>query len=128
MKRHKNVIESKRGGQIANNRVEWVTYENVKLMYDLVYEQMVQAGIAVSLPENEWHWVDYNGFTVDSKAESTGLKIKVKLTHPDWLLFGDEVGNELNQKDDGNVGGRKYIGKKLILSCWLVMSILNLQQ
>ena len=110
---YKDVIESKRGGQIANNRVKWVTYENVKMMYDLVYKQMVQAGIAVALPENEWYWVDYNGFTVESEAESTGLKVKVKLTDPDWLLFGNEVGNELNQKDDGNVGGRKCIGKKI---------------
>jgi len=112
MRRHKHAIESKRGGRIASNRAEWVTYENIKMMYDLIYSQMIEAGIAVSLPEDEWYWVNNLGLRVDNEEESSGLKVKIKLTHPEWLLFGDEVGNEMNQKDDKNVEGRKYLVKK----------------
>lgn len=80
-------------------------------MYDLVYEQMIAAGIAVALAEDEQYWVDENGETVDSSA-GVGLKVKVKITHPEWLLFGDEVGTDISQKNDGNVGGQVFVTSK----------------
>ena len=40
MRRHSNVIQTKKGYRMASNRSEWVTYNNVKTMYDLVYDQI----------------------------------------------------------------------------------------
>ena len=97
---------------MASNRSEWVTYNNVKTMYDLVYDQMVEAKIAEALPEEEWFWVDMAGNKYSESDKRCGLQVKIRLTHPEWLLFGDEVGTELNQKDDGNVGGQKYLSLK----------------
>jgi len=34
------------------------------------------------------------------------------LVHPDYLLFMDEMGINTNQKEDGHVGGEKYICKR----------------
>ena len=49
MKRHKEVLQVKRGYRVASNRTEWVTYDNIQLMHDLLYDHMVDAGIAVQL-------------------------------------------------------------------------------
>ena len=48
-----------------NARSDWTTYNNIESMYDLLYEQMVQAGIAQRLPEGEQYWVDEKGNTVE---------------------------------------------------------------
>ena len=41
-----------------------------------------------------------------------GLKVKIKITHLEWLLFGEEVGTDISQNDNRHVGGQKYITKK----------------
>ena len=35
------------------------------------------------------------------------MKVPVKITHPEYLLFFDETGCNTNQKKDGNFGGSK---------------------
>lgn len=52
-----------------------------------------------------------NGETVDSSA-GVGLKVKVQIIHPEWLLFGDEVGTDMSQKNDGSVGGQLFVTSK----------------
>ena len=112
MKRHKQYLQSRKGYRVACNRTEWVTYNNVEIMYELIYEQMTNAGIAVELPEDEQYWVDKDGEELDSDENAVGLKVKIKITHPEWLLFGDEVGTEISQKDDGHVGGQRFVSQK----------------
>ena len=102
-----------------NTRQEWTTYENIPTMYELVYEQMVEANIAVRLPEEEQYWVDVTGNIVDSEDDAAGHKCTIKLTNPEWLLFGDEVGTELAQDGDGHIGGQTYLtfgGQKVELT------------
>ena len=38
-----------------------------------------------------------------------GRKTKYLLTHPEMLLFVDEVGDSMSQKNDGNNGGQKFM-------------------
>ena len=73
------------------NRTEWVAYENIDLMYDLVYEQMVRAGVAKKLEPHEYYYVNGKGDRV-SMEESVGLQVKIEVIHPEYILFGDEVG------------------------------------
>ena len=113
MKRHEQYLHSRKGYRVACNRTEWVIYNNVKIMYDLIYEQMINAGIAVELPEEEQYWVDKDGEELDSDENAVGLKVKVRITHPEWLLFGDEVGTDISQKDDGHVGGQRFVSQKI---------------
>ena len=81
-------------------------------MYDLVYEQMVDAGVARRLPESEQYWVGEDGEKVESEVDAVGMKVKIEITHPQWILFGDEVGTDLSQKEDGHVGGQKFVVSK----------------
>ena len=46
MKRHSKQLEAAKGHLIATNRTEWVTFDNINRMYDLVYDQMVDDGVA----------------------------------------------------------------------------------
>ena len=58
VRRNKELLEVGKGYRVAGNRTEWVTYENVDLMYDLVYEQMVRAGVAKKLEPHEYYYVN----------------------------------------------------------------------
>ena len=53
MRRHKESLQARKGYRVASNCAEWVTYENVAIMYDLCYEQMIEAGIAVRYEETK---------------------------------------------------------------------------
>ncbi len=119
MQRQKKVLSSCKGSRKHNARQDWTTYDNIETMYDLVYEQMVDAGIAHHLPEEEHYSVDEAGKVVNSSEESAGHKCKIKLTHPEWLLFGDEVGTDTAQDEDGHIGGQTYLsycGRKIELT------------
>ena len=70
---------------------------------------MVLYGIADHLPENEHYWVDTADCCVESKDKAAGHKCKIKLKHPDHILFGDEVGTDTAQDGDGHIGGQTYI-------------------
>ena len=58
-----------------------------------------------------------------------------ELIHPDYVLFVDEVGNNTNMRDDGQIGGTKYLGvvkgqsAKLTSSCadarWTLLGFTN---
>ena len=39
----------KRGERFACNRHQWTSYVNVKQMYDIIYDEMVNARIAICL-------------------------------------------------------------------------------
>jgi hypothetical protein len=73
-------------------------------MYNLVYEQMDQAGVLGDLEEPVSMILD--GEIVSSEAELFGEKVSKIVKHPDYVLFVDEVGN---MKDDGCVGGERLL-------------------
>ena len=78
-------------------------------MYEMNYDVWVDAGVANRLPEEQHYWVDKNGERVASEAESAGCKVTIEITHPEWILFGDEVGSDVCQDDDGQIGGQTYV-------------------
>lgn len=67
-------------------------------MYNLIYEQMVRAGVAKNLAAEDYYYVNNKGEKVGSKEESVGLQVKTEVTHPEWILFGDEVGTDISKK------------------------------
>ena len=108
-KRYKHQLVSKRGVQFGHNRSEWCKYNNFKIMYDLVYESMEIAGVAEKLPQPEWQ----NGLGEKVGEENAvGEMVEYKVTYPEYILFADEVGNNTCQKDDGHVGGQKFLVKR----------------
>jgi hypothetical protein len=77
-------------------------------MYDDIYYAMTK-GVAAKELDN-WVYQDREGKIV-SEDESTryGQKTKHVPTHPERVLFVDGVGSNTSQKQDENIGGRKFI-------------------
>jgi hypothetical protein len=84
MKRQKEVLSSRKGTRKHNARQDWTTYDNIERMYELIYEQMIDAGIAHDIPPEEHYWVDENGEVVSTNDKAAGHKCTIKLTHPEW--------------------------------------------
>ena len=64
------------------------------------------AGFVEKLVEPEWQ--NDLGEKV-TKDRTVGEKVECRVTHPEYILFADEVGNNTCQKDDGHMGGQKYL-------------------
>ena len=106
LRRHEHEIVTKRGEKFALNRSDWTTLPNIKQMYEVIYDEMVDAGVAIELQTPIF--TDIDGNPVD-EAERFGMKQKIKITKPGWILFADESGFSTAQKKDGHVGGQRYI-------------------
>ena len=102
-----HLLVSKKGVQFGHNRSEWCKDDNFKRMYDLVYEAMHVAGVAEKLTVPEWQ--NKAGEKVSCESEATGEKVEYRVTHPDYILHVDEVGNNTCQRDDGHKGGQKFL-------------------
>ncbi len=51
-------------------------------------------------------YTDQEGNEV-GESEKFGLKQEIKIERSDYILFADESGCQMNQKNDGHVGNRK---------------------
>ncbi len=51
LKSHGNEIFTKRGERFALNRDDWTTFENIQQMYDVIYDELVNARVAFALSE-----------------------------------------------------------------------------
>mmetsp|Transcript_15650 Transcript_15650/g.28451 ORF Transcript_15650/g.28451 Transcript_15650/m.28451 type:complete len:158 (+) Transcript_15650:1051-1524(+) len=76
-------------------------------MYNEIYAEMTEAGVAVELEEPIW--VDKDGNEVNQQSQAVGRKITHRIIHPDYTLHADEVGGDTSQKGDGHVGGVKFL-------------------
>ena len=70
MRRHGHKIVTNRGERFACNRAEWTTLPNIKQMYDVLYDEFVDARIAVTLDEPVF--TDKEGTVVVDKDEAFG--------------------------------------------------------
>ena len=90
LKRHEHEIVTKRGEKFALNRSEWTTLPNIKQMYDVIFDEMLDAGVAVSLLTPMF--TDFYGNPVN-ESECFGLKQSIKTTKtkynttPTTILF-----------------------------------------
>ena len=80
--------------------------DNIKQMYDVIYDEMVDANIAIELAEHTF--TDQYGNTTDEEGRF-GLKQDIRVIHPSYILFADESGFSTSQKKDGHVGGQKFV-------------------
>jgi len=78
-------------------------------MYDVIYDELVEAGVAIHLDNPVF--TDRDGKEVE-EDERFGLKQDIKITHPHYIMFADETGCNTSQKKDGHVGGTKLIVEK----------------
>ena len=72
-------------------------------MYEMVYSVMVKSGVAIKLDHKVK--LDSKGEITENKHEAVGRKMKYLLTHPKLVFFVGEVGDNMLQKPNGNIGG-----------------------
>ena len=94
LKRNSHMIKSTKGVKYELNRKRWTTYSNFLQMYELIGEEMIGAGVAQKI---EPVWMNSKGDVVDEE-NAVGCKVDLDITHPDWIIFMDEVGSDTSQK------------------------------
>ena len=108
MHRHGHLIVSKQGERFASSHAQWSTYDNFADMYNKTYKEMCDAGLTKEMDPPVM--MDLSGTIIEIGDElAYGLPCSQKLVHPDYLLFLDETGININKKNDGHVGGENFI-------------------
>jgi hypothetical protein len=107
MERNGHLIIGKKGQKFAIDCHKWSSYLNISQMYDFVYDEMVDAGVAEKLPEAVW--MDKEGNEVEDEADAYGCKVTHRLIHPDHVLFMDKVGSNTAQTGDGHIGRERKL-------------------
>ena len=105
-KRNWHLIRSKRGQKYELDRASWSTYCNFCQMYSQVYEQMVEAKVAIERDTPEWQ--DASGAAV-AEEDAFGCRVTHDLQYPEMCIVMDEVGGNTSQKGDGNNGGELHM-------------------
>ena len=103
MRRNNNNLENRRGERQHQLRKYWTTHENFVTMYDRVYATMVDEKVATPLDESDYYFINRAGSRFNTEEEDVVHHIKHCLSHPRYALFGDEVGTDTNQMDDGKM-------------------------
>ena len=75
-------------------------------MYNVIYDDLVDAGIAVYREKPVF--TDREGNNVN-ESDRFGLIQDILITHPHYLIFADESGFNTPQKDNGAVGGERLV-------------------
>jgi hypothetical protein len=105
LRRHGHKIVTKRGEKFATNRHDWTTLSNIQQMYEVIYDEFVDANVAIATPP---YFTDAEGKIVD-ESDRYGHAQTIKITKPDWILMADESGFSTSQKKDGHVGGQRLV-------------------
>ena len=106
LRRHEHKLVTQRGERFALNRHDWTKVDNIKQMYDVIYDEMVDVNIAIELAEHTF--TDQYGNTTDEEGRF-GLKQDIRVIHPSYILFANESGFSTLQKKDGHVGGQMFV-------------------
>ena len=106
MRRQSHRLVTKRGERFASNRADWSKFSYIKQMYDVIYDEYVDAGVAK--PRAVSVFMDRAGNICDEESKF-GEPCDIEITHPEYILFGDETGCNTSQKKDGHAAGTKYV-------------------
>ena len=107
IKRNPAVI-TRKAVKFAMNRAEWCNKENFTIMYDGIYQELYEAGVA-SKYEGDGVRKNESGDIVPNREQALDRKCLYNVTHPSYLLFVDEVGSNTNMTNDKNKGGEQYV-------------------
>ena len=89
---------------------KWVTMDSFKFMYHHTYNELVKAGVAMEVDEEEY--LDVKGNVVGEYDDKRlGNKTKYRMLHPRYLLFVDEVGSNTNAEKDKTMNERRICHK-----------------
>ena len=104
------MLELKKAVKYELERANFVTFTNFNDMYDAIEELLLnEAKIATKLETPVW--MNEKGEEV-SELESVGMKVTIKITHPELGVTLDEVGSNTPMMKDGHVGGTRHVVAK----------------
>ncbi len=106
LRRNGQRIVTQQGEKFAIDRLDWTTLHNISQMYDIMYDEMVDTGVAEKLDTSMF--MNQKGEIVE-KFNGFGRKVDTKLTHPEYCLFADKTRCNTLMKKDVHVAGTKYI-------------------
>ncbi len=86
------------------DRSDWTMLDNISQMYNIMYNEMIDAKIAKKLEDA--NFMDCDGKVAD-ESNCFGKKVDIEMTHPDYCIFGDETGCKTSMKKDGHIAGTK---------------------
>jgi hypothetical protein len=110
VKRHKIHLSIGKAVWFDMKRNEWCKLENFDQLYDFICYNISEKGLA-----EVWYtakMLENQGNEVTHKDDMYGRPTKLCLTHPEKLIFVDEVGDKTSQANDGNKTGTKYVTGK----------------
>lgn len=67
---------------------------------------MIKAGVAARLPKVVW--LDAEGNHVE-ECITAGYKVNIEIIKPEMCIVAAEVGGNTSQKDDGKIGGERWL-------------------
>ena len=76
-------------------------------MCDRVYAAMMDTKVATPMEKTEYYFIIRSESWVKTEEKAAVHHIKHPISHIQYFLFGDEVGTNTNQMDDGNNGGQR---------------------
>ena len=79
-------------------------------MYNIIKDKLVDDRVA-SWRETPVYTDQHGNEVEESETEQFGREQNVKIDYPNYLIFADETGCNMNMKKDGHVAGRTYLCK-----------------
>ena len=79
-------------------------------MYDMVYQLMIEAGVARKL-EQPVRFCNDGSIGVEGDINVVGLSSNIELLHPQYVVFVDETGSNTNMRTDGQRGRQRVIAE-----------------
>ncbi len=80
LRRNGNRVVTQKGKKFAVDRSDWTTLGNMQQMYDVIYNEMVDAKVAEKL--NLPVFMNQKGEAVE-ESKRFGMKVNTKLSHPE---------------------------------------------
>ena len=108
-KRHADQIVTRRGEKFACIRSDWTKMSNIAQMYDIIYDEMLDAGVAAFRETPVF--TDRHGNVVN-EDQRFGRIQNIRMKHADYVLFADESGCNTDQKKDGHIAGTLRVVEK----------------
>ena len=83
-------------------------------MYDSIEMVFIKSKLMTVLEEP--YWQDKDGNRVEFESEAYVCKVTSKITRPDMVLIGNEIGGNLDMTGDRHIGREKFICKKVCIA------------
>lgn len=121
LKENEDALVTKQGEWDACNHADWKRRPYIKQMYGLIYDEMMDAGVAKM--RESLAFCDTQGKIVsDFNNNRYGHKTTIEITEPAYILPANKTGWNKIQKNDGHQAGQRYVCERGTVPSQAVLS------